>query len=57
MIGDRALRERDLGGKTLVIVGLGRIGTRLAALARGFDMRIIGVRRIARPEPKSHIRS
>jgi D-2-hydroxyacid dehydrogenase (NADP+) len=57
MIGDRARRERDLGGKTLVIVGLGRIGTRFAALARGFDMRIIGVRRIARPEPKSHIRS
>ena len=45
MIGDRALREQELGGKTLVIVGLGRIGTRLAALARAFDMRVIGVRR------------
>jgi phosphoglycerate dehydrogenase-like enzyme len=52
MIGDRALREQELGGKTLAIVGLGRIGTRLAALARVFDMRIIGVRRIARPEPE-----
>jgi phosphoglycerate dehydrogenase-like enzyme len=52
MIGDRALRERELGGKTLVIVGLGRIGTRLAALARVFDMRMIGVRRIPRLEPE-----
>ena len=52
MIGDRALREQELGGKTLVIVGLGRIGMRLAVLARAFDMRVIGVRRTARPEPK-----
>jgi D-2-hydroxyacid dehydrogenase (NADP+) len=52
MIGDRALREQELGGKTLVIVGLGRIGMRLAALARAFDMRVIGVRRAARPEPE-----
>ena len=51
MIGDRDLREQELGGKVLVIVGLGRIGTRLAALARAFDMRVIGVRRAARPEP------
>jgi phosphoglycerate dehydrogenase-like enzyme len=51
MIGDRDLREQELGGKVLVIVGLGRIGTRLAALARAFDMRVIGVRRTARPEP------
>jgi D-2-hydroxyacid dehydrogenase (NADP+) len=51
MIGDRALREQELGGKTLVVVGLGRIGTQLAALARAFDMRVIGVRRTARPAP------
>jgi D-2-hydroxyacid dehydrogenase (NADP+) len=51
MIGDHALREQELGGKTLVIVGLGRIGARLAALARAFDMRVIGVRRTARPAP------
>jgi phosphoglycerate dehydrogenase-like enzyme len=51
MIADRALREHELGGKTLVIVGLGRIGRRLAALARAFDMRVIGVRRTARLEP------
>jgi len=51
MIGDRTLREQELAGKTLVIVGLGRIGMRLAALARAFDMRVIGVRRTERPEP------
>jgi phosphoglycerate dehydrogenase-like enzyme len=51
MIGDRALREQELAGKTLAIVGLGRIGMRLATLARAFDMRVIGVRRTARPEP------
>lgn len=49
MIGDRAKREDELGGKTLVIVGLGRIGQRLAALARAFGLRVIGVRR--KPEP------
>jgi phosphoglycerate dehydrogenase-like enzyme len=27
MIGDSALREQELGGKTRVIVGLGRIGS------------------------------
>lgn len=45
MIGDRAIREDEIGGKTLVIVGLGRIGNRLARLARAFGMRVIGVRR------------
>jgi D-2-hydroxyacid dehydrogenase (NADP+) len=49
MIGDRALREQELGGKTLVVVGLGRIGARLGQLARAFDMRVIGVRRTASP--------
>src|ERR1700678_4493921 len=51
MIGDRALREQELGGRTLVVVGLGRIGMRLARLARAFEMRVIGVRRMARPAP------
>lgn len=45
MLGDFDLREDELGGKTLLIVGLGRIGGRLAKLARAFDMRVIGVRR------------
>lgn len=53
MIGDRDRREDELGGKTLVIVGLGRIGLRLAKLASAFDMRVIGIRRS--PEPAAHV--
>jgi phosphoglycerate dehydrogenase-like enzyme len=45
MIGDLAQREDELGGKTLLIVGLGRIGGRLAQLAKAFDMRVVGFRR------------
>ncbi len=45
MIGDLNQREDELGGKTLAIIGLGRIGGRLARLARAFDMRVIGFRR------------
>ncbi len=44
MIGDLSLREDELGGKTLLIVGLGAIGGRLAQLAKAFDMRVIGLR-------------
>lgn len=44
MIGDLSGREDELGGKTLVIVGLGRIGGRLARLAKAFDMHVIGFR-------------
>lgn len=53
MIGDRARREDELGGKTLVVVGLGRIGQRLAKLASAFDMRVVGVRR--NPEAHPHV--
>jgi phosphoglycerate dehydrogenase-like enzyme len=45
MIGDISKREDELGGKTLLIVGMGRIGSRLATLAKAFDMRVIGIRR------------
>ncbi len=45
MIGEIAKREDELGGKTLLIVGMGRIGSRLAALARAFDMRVIATKR------------
>jgi D-2-hydroxyacid dehydrogenase (NADP+) len=45
MISDLSLREDELGGKTLLIVGLGRIGTRLAELARAFGMRVIATKR------------
>src|SRR5262249_13712194 len=45
MIGDPLQREDELGGKTLLIVGLGQIGGRLAQLAKAFDMRVTGLRR------------
>ena len=45
MIGDLAEREDELGGKTLLVVGLGDIGGRLARLAKAFDMRVVGLRR------------
>jgi phosphoglycerate dehydrogenase-like enzyme len=44
MIGDLSLREDELGGKTLLLVGLGQIGGRLAQLAKAFDMNIIAFR-------------
>ena len=45
MIGDLARREDELGGKTLLVVGLGQIGGRLARLAKAFDMRVVACRR------------
>jgi len=45
MIGDLAEREDEIGGKTLLVVGLGDIGGRLARLAKAFDMRVIGIKR------------
>src|SRR5688572_8420783 len=45
MISEVAQREDELGGKTLLIIGLGGIGSRLAQLAKAFDLRVIGVKR------------
>src|SRR5262249_23242825 len=45
MISTIAAREDELAGKTLLIVGLGRIGTRLARLAKAFDMHVIATKR------------
>ena len=45
MIGELAEREDEIGGKTLLVVGLGDIGGRLARLAKAFDMHVIGLRR------------
>src|SRR5487761_118463 len=45
MIGDLARREDELGGKTLLVVGLGDIDGRLAQLAKAFDMHVVGLRR------------
>jgi len=41
----------ELYGKTLLIVGAGAIGTRIAELARAFGMRVIGIRRTPAPQP------
>ena len=45
MISDIGEREDEVGGKTLLIVGLGGIGARLAELAKAFGLRVIGVKR------------
>jgi phosphoglycerate dehydrogenase-like enzyme len=45
MIGDLTQREDELTGKTALIIGLGRIGGRLAQLAKAFEMDVIGFRR------------
>ena len=45
MISDIGKREDELGGKTLLIVGLGRIGSHLAGLGKAFGMRVIGTKR------------
>ena len=45
MISDLSAREDELAGRTVLIVGMGAIGSRLARLARAFEMNVIGVRR------------
>ena len=45
MISDLTQREDEVAGKTLLIYGLGAIGSRLARLARAFDMTVIGIKR------------
>ena len=44
MISDRALREDDLCGQTMLIIGLGEIGSRVAKLAKAFGMSVLGVK-------------
>jgi phosphoglycerate dehydrogenase-like enzyme len=45
MLSDSTRREDELHGKTLLIIGLGRIGQRLAILAQAFGMKVVGVKR------------
>ena len=45
MISDRTQREDELSGKTLLIIGLGGIGSCLAQLAKAFGLRVIGIKR------------
>ena len=40
--------DREVAGKTLVILGMGSIGGELAKLAAGVGMRVVGIRRTAR---------
>jgi phosphoglycerate dehydrogenase-like enzyme len=44
MIGDLSQREDELGGKTMLVVGMGRIGSHLAMLGKAFGMKVIGIR-------------
>ena len=45
MISDLGRREEELAGKTMLVYGLGAIGSRLARLARAFEMTVIGIKR------------
>ena len=45
MIADINLREDELSGKTLGIIGLGGIGSRVAKLGKAFDMQGIATKR------------
>ena len=44
MQGDFAKREDEAGGKTAIVVGLGRIGGRIARLCKALGMHVVGVR-------------
>ncbi len=45
MLGDLSKREDELIGKTIVIVGIGAIGSRLARFAKAFDMKVLATKR------------
>ncbi|MEM9141048.1 MAG: NAD(P)-dependent oxidoreductase, partial [Pseudomonadota bacterium] len=60
MVRDQAARHWDMGrvmrplaGAVLLIVGLGKTGSRMAALGDGLGMEVIGMR--ARPQPTPHV--
>lgn len=45
MIADIPRREDELYGKTLLIFGMGDIGSRVAKIAKAFDMQVIAIKR------------
>jgi D-2-hydroxyacid dehydrogenase (NADP+) len=45
MISEISAREDQLTGKTMLIVGMGRIGGRLARLAKAFDTQVVATKR------------
>lgn len=45
MISDLSRREEELPGKTMLLYGVGQIGSRIAKLAKAFGMTVVGVRR------------
>lgn len=45
----------ELTGQSLGIIGLGHAGSDLAAKARAFHMRVLGLRRTATPDPNVHV--
>ena len=47
----RQLKQAALGASTILVVGLGAIGSRVAACARAFGMTVHGIRRSADPLP------
>jgi phosphoglycerate dehydrogenase-like enzyme len=44
----------ELAGKTVAVIGLGKIGREVARLAKAFDMRVIGTRRSVH-QPTPHV--
>src|SRR5471032_3344701 len=44
MIGDLTVREDEIGDKTMLVVGMVRIGSHLAKLGKAFGMKVIGIR-------------
>jgi len=51
-IWNESIRPRELHGATLLVVGLGAIGSAVARLARGIGMRVVAVTRSGRPAPE-----
>lgn len=45
MISEIGRREDELRGKTMLIIGMGQIGSRLAQLARAFGVTVIAIKR------------